>query len=632
MNIQDLRKEQNEMKKSFSREVMKAAFSMFGGDRLIWNHANGVKIAHAVNASSRIFNFSENKMLYDITAPMQMGKSTATMAMIAELMNLNTDKDFIICYYLCTSNKSVVEQFRNEAHSFFKSLDHFGLSSTDEYLSIFFREQTTKIVFVHNTSSTSLKKRAIAHINAIDDDDTVKILLFDEADQALGRDSKRDQFMQSILGVENAYDHNAMTIRQNKQLIEFWIGATNFFNYYKGITHFEKMYSRIDLLEHPDYYGLLKMMENACVFEKEENDIKDILEKFCNSSEEYEQYGRPVAFVRIRNGNKESKSFYEENILNNVGRKSAFTTDYNEFSRLKADDYTEVITVHFNGDKSFSHCNLETLLRELDCKTRMSKKQNANFKKLRKKIVVIICGTLKEGNSILNKNSQNLSFLWESITEKTKKFEGPLQQAGRICKIGIEDPPLLFASKKLIDVLQKYIHEHILPDGERIRWTKNKNKFALTGVEKVLFMKEDGFKNHIEARKHAKIKAMDLGIEITIRYGRFKKKDHQEQYRNRIYPAAKYWFEGDFIDKGQISIVHTAGKSTSCDSICYIEEISPENFGYRLIYLVGATDDEYIQNYAEINSDKCSLMKYEPLSDSINVVESDSKLSMLSVV
>lgn len=632
MNRQELKKEQDEMKRSFSREVMKTAFSMFGGDRLMWNHANGVKIAHAVNASSRVFNFSENKMIYDITAPMQMGKSTATMTMIAELMKLNTDKDFIICYYLCTSNKSVVDQFRNEAQHFFKSLNHFDLSSTDEYLSIFCGEQTTKIIFVHNTSSTSLKKRAIAHIGSWDDDDTVKILLFDEADQALGRDSKRDQFLQKVLGLENAYGPQAMTVRQNKQLIEFWIGATNFFNYYKGITHFEKMYSRIDLLEHPDYWSLLKMMLHGYVFEKEENDIKDVLEKFCNSSQEYEQYSRPVAFVRIKNGNKESENFYKENILNNVGRRCAFTTDYNEFSLLKSDGQTEVIAIHFNGDKTFSHCNLETLLRELDCKTRMSKKQNANFKKLRKKIVVIICGTLKEGNSILNKNSNKISLLWESITEKTKKFEGPLQQAGRICKIGTEDPPLLFASKKLIGVLQKYIHEHILPDGERIRWTKNKNKVALEGVKKAFFMKEDGFKNHIEARKHAKIKSMELGIEIAIRYGSFKKTDHQEQYRNRIYPAVKYWFEGDFIDKDQISIIHTAGKSNSCDGICYVEELSPENFGYRLIYLIGDIDDEYIQNYADINCDKCSLMKYEPSSDNINVMESESKLSMLSVV
>jgi len=630
MDLQKLKAEQQAMKKSFSRAIIWETFSIFGEEKMMWNHANGVKIAQEINDTCRVFDFSENKMIYDITAPMQMGKSTATLAMIARLMTLNLDKDFIICYHLCSANKSVVNQFRNEASKFFENLSGFDASSTDEYLSVVHREQTARIMFVHNTSSRSLKKRAAEYIKAIDDVETVKLLLFDEADQALGKDSKRDQFLQEILGVENVYEPPALTIRQSKQLIECWIGATNFFNHFKGSTEYEKIYSRIDLVEHPNYYGLLDIMENGFLFEKEENDVKDVIEKFCNSSSEYDQYSRSVAFVRIRNGNKESRNFYEENISSNVvNRKCAFTRDYNEFCRLKSDEETEVITVHFSNDKSFSHSNLETLLKELNDDTRMSRKQNVNFKKLGKKIVVIICGTIKEGNNILNKNSKNISFLWENITERTKKYEGPLQQAGRICKIGNADPPLLFATKTVVSVLDKYVNLQICPDGDRVRWAKNKTKNSFQDVKNVFFMKVDGFKTHTDARDDANRKCFNLGISANARYGRFKKVDHQEIYRTKIYPAVDYWHNGNFINQSRLVTIKAQGKRRD-GGVFYIEEASPGNFAYCLIYLL-SEEDEYIENYAKINSNKCSLMRYEPKDGDVNIVENTSKPSMLTV-
>ena len=631
MDLQKLKEEQRAMKKSFPRSVVKDTFSIFGEEKMMWNHANGVKMAQEINDTCRVFDFSKNKMLYDITAPMQMGKSTATLAMIAKLMTLNLDKDFIICYHLCSANKSVVEQFKNEASKFFENLNGFDASSTGEYLVVVHREQTARIMFVHNTSSRSLKKRVAEYIKAKDDVETVKLLLFDEADQALGKESRRDQFIQEILGVENVYGPSALTIRQSKQLIECWIGATNFFNYFKGLTEHKKIYSRIDLVEHPDYYGLADIMENGFLFEKEENDVKDVIEKFCNSNTEYDQYSRSVAFVRIRNGNKESRNFYEENISSNVvGRKCAFTRDYNEFCRLKSDEETEVITVHFSNDKAFSHINLETLLKELNDDTRMSRKQNVNFKKLGKKIVVIICGTIKEGNNILNKNSKNISFLWENITEKTKKYESPLQQAGRICKIGKADPPLLFASKAVVGVLDNYVNHQICPDGKNVRHAKDKTKNSFQDVENVFFMKVDGFETHTDARDDANKKCSNLGIKANARYGSFKKVDHQEFYRQKIYPAVDYWYGDDFTNKDQLSIIKVQGKKKD-GGVFYIEEVSPGNFAYCLVYLL-SEKDEYIENYAKINSIRCSLMRYDPKDGNVNIVENTTKPSMLAIV
>jgi hypothetical protein len=629
MNIDEIIKEQQAMKKSFPSPIIKAAWDIFGKEKMLWNHANGAKIAQIIKDTCRVFEFGESKMIYDITAPMQMGKSTATLSMIVRLMTLNIDKDFIICYYLCSANKSVVQQFSNEATKFFENLNYFDVSSTDEYLSVTHHEQTAKIMFVHNTSKKALKKRAIEYLKVIDDVETIKMLLFDEADQALGKDSKRHQFVQQILGVENVYDSTALTIRQGKQLIECWIGATNFFPYYKGSSDLDEIYSRFDLVEHPNYYGLLRIMENGFLFEKEEHDVGNVIEKFCNSNTEFDQWSRPVCFVRIRNGNKQSKNFYEDNISSNVDRKCAFTTDYNEFCRLKSDEETEVITVHFNGSSAFSHGNLQTLLEELSSNTRMSKKQNFNFKKLGKKIVIIFCGTLKEGNSILNKNSKNISFLWENITLTTKKYENPLQQAGRICKIGTDDPPLLFTSKAVINVLVEFVNKRILPDGDRVRWAKSKRKSSFHDVQNVFFMKRCGFETHVAARDDANREATKLGIKANARYGRFKKSDHQEVYRKKIYPAVDYWHGDNFVDKDQLSVIRSQGKKHD-GGVFYVEEVTPGNFAYCLVHLL-SEEDEFIENYAEINSNECSLMRYVPPGAESNILENKTKQSMLTV-
>ena len=623
----DLKEEQAYMKKWFPKSIMRDTFELFG-EQMIWNHANGIRIAQEINNSSRISDFYGDRMIYDVTAQMQMGKSTAILSAIAKLMMSNQDEDFLLCYYLCSSNKSVVKQFQKEAETFFGALENFRAETSSDRTCIIRDDQTTTMFFIHNTSAQSLKKRVSSSFRAHIHSDSIKILLFDEADQSLGKDSKRDQFLQEILNTENVYDPKALTTRQNSKIIEVWIGATNFFPNFKGRTELQQIYKRIDLMQHPKYYGLKEISLNGYLFDKTNHDIEEVIAKHCNSNPEYDQYSRPVGFVRIQKGNKNSFSFYEKSILQNVNKKCAFTTDYGEFCELKQDDETEVIVVHFNASKNFSHDNLKDMLSGLESTTKLTKKQNLNFNRLDKKIIVIVSGTLKEGNNLLNKNSHNISFLWENMTENTKKYETPIQQAGRICKIGDGDPPLLFTDKKIADALDCFINQISRLNGENVRWAKGTRK-SFEDLKNVFFMKKTGFSSHEDARVDIKNICAEFGNTSSCRYGRFKSKDHKSIYQEKIYPAVDYWHNNNFLGKKEISEIKIQGKGKS-GGVSYVEQDASGKYSFCLIFLL-TEEDEFMKNYADLNPDSCSFMKYVDKHDAINMVEDAKKLNMLCI-
>ena len=92
---------------------------------------------------------------------------------------------------------------------------------------------------------------------------------------------------------------------------------------------------------------------------------------------------------------------------------------------------------------------------------------------MKKKILLVICATFKEGDDVIGKNSNHIAFFWDNLPGEKSNYESPLQSIGRCCKIpfGEENyvPPLVFSDPELPKVIHDYHNNNRLPESHRIR-------------------------------------------------------------------------------------------------------------------------------------------------------------------
>ena len=478
------------IKEHFDEEIHSEVLGLYSLSAL-FNDANGISAARQILNSCRIYDYDQPSLYYLLRAFMQAGKTRSALTMLIYLLK-HTGESHNVLYWICSSDNALREKTIEETKAQFKQFeiidDNFILidDMSDNQISIFYDNVPMTITIIHNAQS----KKEISDIctNFKEKSLDKQIIIWDECDQAFGEGSARHQFLKELLGCKNVYHgENASIQRQSLNLYEIQISATPFAN---DVEHSqEKLNSRtktLIFLCHPYYYGCTRILEDGHLRESvkliEKEVVPEAVEAFCktalepwvtNNTGQFIQADRPFAFVRVHKGNEKRNDLFSKIKRYSTVQVGIAETKQAVMAKMK-DDFSKLILVPFNN-KLLTRKELKQIFNTVENANKIQhfKKEYQNFYDMKKKILWVICGTFKEGDDVIGKNSNHISFFWDNPPTDKSTYESPLQSIGRCCKIpfGEQDyiPPLVFSDSDLPRVISDYHTENRLPESHRIR-------------------------------------------------------------------------------------------------------------------------------------------------------------------
>ncbi len=472
--------EELDIRKSFdnSKDITDSVRDLFGPSKMWFNSANGISIANQILSTARVFDEKHGPIFnYSLTAPMQCGKTQAINTAIAHIFKTRK-QNINLVYYISNANNGLQEKTVDEIAKFWLELQEYDNSweiydNGDGRIDVVYKEQwKLEIKVIHNGNAKRIKNSIADEIKA-NKEQAIQIIIYDEADQAYGKESQRDRFSQRILGREHAYDKESFYKRQLLNLLEISISATDFANKLDFENTKIKEYTNfLDFEVHPYYYGLDRIdnegfykeswaliEKSKFVQEKVDKFIADIVNPFLDATQQ-EQNTRPLGIMRVKRGNKNKSRFVDAlKISSSLNTELAIANNIQEFNILMHDDKTKLILLAYNG-KDFSRSDIEQIIQTFKkAKKPAFRNKFSNFIKLEKKVIITVDGVMKAGDDLIGKSLELVAFWWERSLSDSSSFEAPLQSLGRVCKISYNTgllPPMVYGDLRLPNIIDQY--------------------------------------------------------------------------------------------------------------------------------------------------------------------------------
>ena len=551
------------IKENFEHDVYKEVSNLYGMNAL-FNDANGIAAAKQILNSCRIYDYDQPSLYYTLRAFMQAGKTRSALTMLIYLLKY-TGESHNVLYWICSSDNALREKTIDETKAQFKEFERIDSNflliddMSDNQISIFYNGVPMKITIIHNSQSESERSDICKCLK--EKNSHRQIIIWDEADQAFGKGSARHKFLMDLLGCKNVYrGDNASIQRQSLNLYEIQISATPFANDIEFSQQI--LINRTKALNfqcHPLYYGCTKILEDGhlrgsiSLVKKEV--VPEAVEEFYKRAlkpwEEsntlgFVQADRPFAFLRVYKGNLKKDDLFSE-IKRHSCSQVAIADTKKAVERKMKDDVSELILVPFNN-KLLTRKELKQIFNTIKNASNIPyiREEYHNFYRMKKKILLVICATFKEGDDVIGKNSNHIAFFWDNLPGEKSNYESPLQSIGRCCKIpfGEENyvPPLVFSDPKLPKIIHDYHNNNRLPESHRIRRgagasSIHSSVLALTyfygddclDMAKTLWTKFSDNYGYINDRKNGSVLP---DVYLTRGVGK-----HSDLYMQKIYPV-----------------------------------------------------------------------------------------------
>lgn len=609
---------------------------------VFWNEILGLEIADLVRKTCRCYShldWSSDKMVYGIRARMQAGKTKAVLT-AAWVLFKDSDCDFLVPFYSCSGRTDLEAKTFQEISGFLegvksRSSADIEIESFQDHIQVYLGERCFTLYIVHNTNNKA-KDNCLRALNEASVD-CMKILVWDEADQAFGHNSQRNKFIRKVLGLPDdghAYDRASMSKRQSLNLLEFSISATGFANTMARQMELKEYSAEYSLVPHPNYIGLSEIKSlgyffpaaNICnrskiIREGFDKFINSAMSKFLNSEvSQYPQYNRPLSFTRISTGIKMHERLFKEieSVLPDF--KFQTVTEWDKFWSALNDSSVDVINVFYNNSKDkFTRDNLRKFLLSLK-RGRVEASKKINF---------FIDGTIKEGDDLLNKCSDLIAFFWDRETKHKKPKEARIQSVGRICGIRAEVflPPLIFSHPDLGEMIDAYSDIGICPAGNEIRRgvTIGNTHYDWAYVSASFrSLTREQCENTAEKFK-TKLKD-EYQLDSRNLYGRgFVHKVHSPEYKERIYPICEEYvanndkyqqYDGKSVAE---TISSTNRKKGEEQGIIYFHRTDSNEFAFCVVFQGSDRN--------EIDTNLLSLRRRIPALGALFYLDSASRFS-----
>ncbi|QDP62048.1 MAG: hypothetical protein GOVbin1807_47 [Prokaryotic dsDNA virus sp.] len=471
--------EELDIRKKFDNntDITRSIKELFGPEKMWFNSANGINIANQILSTARVFDEKHGPIFnYSLTAPMQCGKTQAINTAIAHIFKTRK-QNINLVYYISNANNGLQVKTINEIANFWLELQKYDNSweiynNGDGKIDVVYKDQwKLEIRVIHNGNAKRIKDSIADEIKA-NKEQAIQIIIYDEADQAYGKESQRDKFSQRILQREHAYDKQSFYQRQLLNMLEISISATDFANKLDFENTTIKEYTNFLNFEvHPAYYGLDRIHDEGYyneswglieksnfVQEKVDKFVTKVINPFLNGTHR-EQNTRPLGMMRVKRGNKNKFRFVDAlKNSTNLNTKVASANNIQEFNKLVHDDKTKLIILSYNG-KDFSRSDVEQIIQTFRKATKPAfKSKFYNFNKHQKKVIITVDGVMKAGDDLIGKSLEFVAFWWERSLSQNSTFEAPLQSLGRVCKISYNKilPPIVYSDLRLPNIIKQY--------------------------------------------------------------------------------------------------------------------------------------------------------------------------------
>jgi len=581
-----MNEERRLIEKDFTKEEIESAEEIFPNPPN-YSQTNGSKLGgHLLRNIG--WNWPNKKLVYNLSAPMQCGKTQATLSAILKIIKSKKyqDDNFYLIWYISTADNGLLDKTKNDLVEFFRKNCRGDVEEDSSSIEIHRDNGSSiEIRIIHNLTSQRVKDEIVGTFQQISHSSSImKILVFDESDQAIANDSNKHAFLTSLINEEEPYSREAMSKRLRYKILELNVSATNFTNISaSNQMHAHEAFENYNTEIHPWYNGIDELSDLDCLKPNDDLDFSDVVFDYINNSELEDQFNRPFGLVRIPKGRQNHKEFYQNNIETS-GPDSMLVDSYEELLRSIQTPDPKVFCLFANNGKNFSRSDMVRLLRDFRNAQRGNAMTLSKFPHiLNKKFIFIICGILKAGDDLLNKNRDLIAFQWETPSANMRTCESPLQQAGRICGIASSPDeifPILYTSRKIIGIMTDFYKKEVMPQQHRYSSSSRKNRFNKA------FVKFSGSTwSSWEEAKSASTKfrsKLKCRSTLTTRciYGDFR--DPQgEAYRKNVKNIQKFYKDcrqdllsgksNDFQQLGQVG-----GES------CFILEREPGKFEFIL--------------------------------------------------
>jgi len=573
-------------------------------NKVFWNEVVGFQMHRTILDTCRCFtdvNWQGDKLIYGVKARMQAGKTKAVFTAVWSLFKAASN-DFVSTIYSCSGRKDLETKTRQEINEFLIELEQRILGVTVENygnnIEVYYDNRCLSFYVSHNTNAKD-KNDARRTIQTAPKDDT-KIIIWDESDQAFGKGSQRNKFIAEVLGLssdDDAYDNKSMKKRQDMNLFEISISATGFANTMARQMELQNYSEEITLASHPKYIGLSEIKDQGFLFPAKNicnrNGIsKDgfgqyvkVMTSFLNSDESYGQFSRPISLTRIGSGILQHETVFAaiEREFPNLKFSNAIDTE--QFYRAHEESDIDVINLFFNNTRDkFGRRDLRKYF------TKMALGRLPRDKKIN----IFIDGTIKEGDDLLNKNSDQFAFFWDRETKMKAPTEARIQSAGRFCGIRFVEslPPLIYSHPKLCDMIDDYIDQGICPSGREIRrgatGTNARYDWAFVSKSQA-FSTQAACLQYIEKLQKALEEKLELNSRLLNGRG-FELKHHSAGYIRRIYPICREYVENNdhyqnLNGKSTLDPVSSTNRKKGEDQgIIYVHQKDDGNFGFAVVF------------------------------------------------
>ena len=575
--------------KDFSNQEIESAEELFPNPPN-YTQINGSKFGDHL-LSNIGWNWPNKKLVYNISAPMQCGKTQTTLSAILKIIKSKTHQDdnFYLIWYISTADNGLLDKTKSDLVEFFRK-NYQGDVEEDSSSIEIHRDNgsSIEIRIIHNLTSQRVKDEIVGTFQQISHSSSIiKILVFDESDQAIANDSNKHAFLTSLINEEEPYSLEAMSKRLNYKILELNVSATNFTNISaSNQMHAYEAFENYNTEIHPWYKGIDELCDLDCLKPNDDLDFSDVVFDYINNPELEDQFSRPFGLVRIPKGKQNHKEFYQNNIETS-SHDSMLVSSYEELLRSIQTPDPKVFCLFANNGKNFSRSDMARLLRDFRNAQRGNAMTLSKFPHiLNKKFIFIICGILKAGDDLLNKNRDLIAFQWETPSANMRNCESPLQQAGRICGIASSPDeifPILYTSRKIIGIMTDFYEKEVMPQQHRYSSSSRKNRFSKAFVK----FSDSTWSSWEEAKSASTKFRSKLKCRSTLStrciYGNFR--DPQgEVYRKQVKNIQKFYkdcrqdlLSGKSNDFQQFG--HVGGES------CFILERQPGKFEFILLLL-----------------------------------------------
>lgn len=582
-----MNEERKLIEKDFSKEEIECAEQIFPNSPN-YSEVNGVKLGNHLLENIG-FTWPKHKLVYNLSAPMQCGKTRTTLSAILRLIKSEQYKNdnLYLIWYISAADNGLLDKTRDDLVKFFaKTCKGQGeLKKDDTAIKLYRNNRSIEIRIIHNQTSQIVKDEIVRHFRHFSQKSSImKILVFDESDQAIANNSQKHAFLTSLINEKYPYSPEAMSKRLSCKMLELNVSATNFTNIAASNQMIaSKAFENYKAQTHPWYNGVDELSDLGCLKPNDDLDFSDVVFDYANNSELEDQFNRPFALVRIPKGKQNNKEFYQNNIEGSTPN-SIFVSSYEELLRSMQTPEPKVFCLFANNGKNFTRGAMEDLFddfRNAQMGNEMALSKIPHI--LNKKFIFIICGILKAGDDLLNKNRDQIAFQWETPPANMKTCESPLQQAGRICGIASSPDeifPLLYTSRKIIGIMTDFYKKEVMPQHHRFNSSNKKNRFNKAFVK----ISDSTWNSWEEARSasikfRSKLKCRSTQTTRCI-YGDFKQ-PQGEGYRQRVKHIQKFYKDNrkdllggksnDFNQFGQVG-----------GEACYVLEKEPGKFEFIL--------------------------------------------------